>query len=608
MALGRAGDPLVKAQNDYRELIAAVGKHHISELSFHLPGLGRAFMAALDQRSSLDGERADVRLVHARLIRDADAEGAHHAYGIDVYQHLERWAEAAPPAVNADFYAWAVARHARARVVDEALATAHGDRAAGVDPAVVARRLSAALAGTHAPGRDDKAGTGLTRAEEEAFWTARPELAHVHRAARSLRAAPWAVLANVLLQIMARVSPTYVIGPVGAEVSLNLYYAAVGPSGAGKNRAEKVARAVIRFVVMTAEGWVAEPADAVPEIPVGTGEGIYANYVRHGVNPATEQVELYQHTVSSITTVSEVDKLAAIKGRQGATIMANLRDGWTGEKLGNGNAGPEYRLIVMPHAYRLGVVVGVQPARGRVLLNEDEIAGGTPQRFGWFPVTDPDAPRDRRDKPSFPGRLDWAMPAWPDGPEHPFVPGWHVIPMCAEAEDAADANAVARLAGEETDPIDSHAVLNRLKWAASLGLFNGHVGIDEQDWRLSGILMKVSDRTRQGIIDALRDATETANRGKGVAEGRRAVIVEDMKDAAAIKSVCAAVLRKVGRATGDGWVSGNQLTQTVAPKNKPYIGPAVERLVGTGQIEHEEVNYRGNPGYRVRAKAARLQP
>lgn len=593
----------------FTDLIGAIGEHNITASSFTLPGHGVAFTAACEQRATDDDGPADIRLVWARLDEAAKAEGATQAYGITPAM-LYSWAEAAPPSVNADYYAWTVADNAHSRAVGECLTTAVGRLAESPGNAAdVARwltdelgRLDAARTGT------GPTGTGLTAADEKDFWEARPELRHIHQAARSLRAAPWAVLANVLLQIMARVPPTYVIGPVGAEVSLNLYFAAVGPSGAGKNRAEKVARTVVRFVVATDEGWAEEPRDSVPEIPVGTGEGIYANYVRYGVDPKDETLgpHLYQHTESSITTVSEVDKLAAIKGRQGATIMANLRDGWTGEKLGNGNAGPEYRLTVEPHTYRLGVVVGVQPARGRVLLNEDEIAGGTPQRFGWFPVTDPGAPRDRRDKPPFPGRLDWSMPAWPDGTEHPFTPGRHVIPMCAEAEDAADANAVARLAGDETDPIDSHAVLNRLKWAAALGFLNGHVGIDQEDWRLSGTLVRVSDRTRQGIIDALRDAAETANRGKGVAEAKRAIIVEDMKDDAAVKSVCAAILRKVGRATGEGWVTGGELAQATAPKNRPFIGPAVERLVGTGQIEHEEVVYRGNPGYRVRTKVARL--
>ena len=52
------------------------------------------------------------------------------------------------------------------------------------------------------------------------------------------------------------------------------------------------------------------------------------------------------------------------------------------------------------------MIVGVQPLRAAPIFEDAD--AGTPQRFVWFPVSDPDRPKER---PEEPPPLD--LPAWP---------------------------------------------------------------------------------------------------------------------------------------------------------------------------------------------------
>ncbi len=70
--------------------------------------------------------------------------------------------------------------------------------------------------------------------------------------------------------------------------------------------------------------------------------------------------------------------------------MPELRKLWMGEQLGFNNASKATRSILAAHSYRASLIVGVQPIKAGPLL--DDADGGTPQRFMFLPVGDPDAP------------------------------------------------------------------------------------------------------------------------------------------------------------------------------------------------------------------------
>jgi hypothetical protein len=49
------------------------------------------------------------------------------------------------------------------------------------------------------------------------------------------------------------------------------------------------------------------------------------------------------------------------------------------------------------------------------------------------------------------------------------------------------------------DPLDGHLTLARLKVAFGLALLDSHAGITEDDWRIAGQLIEVSNRVRADL-------------------------------------------------------------------------------------------------------------
>ena len=211
--------------------------------------------------------------------------------------------------------------------------------------------------------------------------TASDEIKSIYRWARARYAAPWAVLAAVLLRVIANVEPYVQLpGVIGGRGSLNLFVAFVGYSGAGKGTSDTV-------------GALAYPA-SVGTFPIGSGEGVAALFAR----PDKED-ENNERITRAILNVPEVDKLAGLFSRQGTILSAELKSLAMGEQIGQQNARKDTTRIVAAHSYRCCMSVGVQPEHSRCLF--DDTSGGTPQRFWWVPVIDPHMPREA---PTCPGR------------------------------------------------------------------------------------------------------------------------------------------------------------------------------------------------------------
>lgn len=256
-----------------------------------------------------------------------------------------------------------------------------------------AARLSAQVPNHVAPGVDPETGevgpdypeppSPADDTEHDEFWTSRPELAHLRDFARARRAAPWAVLGCALTRVVAHVEPFVTLPPIiGGDASLNLFLGLVGPSGGGKGAAEAAAKDAVRFTRLLETPPV--------EAGVGSGEGIAHTYLRYVPGKKGEPGTVEQHNTRAIFRAPEVDTLAALKGRQGSTLLPKLRDAWIGDALGFAYADVTRRLDLRAHQYRLCLIVGIQPNRAAVLL--DDADGGTPQRFLWLPTMDPHVP------------------------------------------------------------------------------------------------------------------------------------------------------------------------------------------------------------------------
>jgi hypothetical protein len=394
---------------------------------------------------------------------------------------------------------------------------------------------------------------------EAEFWGSRRILAHLHDYARARRVSPWAVLAVALARIITATPPAVCLPPiVGGRASLNIFIGLVGPSGSGKGAAEVVAAEAVHVGPIVSHN-------------VGSGEGIAHGYAHR------ERGVLVRHEDAILFSVPEIDSLAAQGfGRQGATLMPQLRSGWTGEQLGFGYADPKKRIIVEAHTYRLCMVAGIQPGRAGCLLGD--VDGGTPQRFLWMPSTDPAAPDQPAEEPR---PHTWTPPAQPRF----SAVGGHHVQVCQSARDAVDAARLGRLRGNTGAVLDGHELLARLKAAAALGIAEGRYTVDEEDWELAGTILAKSTATRTLVEEGLRARAAETNHARAEADARRAVIVTERLDDAAVKRVCKAVLRRLPEGE---WVSGGKLRKSLTSGDRRYCSEALDRLLDTAQVEGSE--------------------
>ncbi|MGV9750697.1 hypothetical protein [Nocardia farcinica] len=379
----------------------------------------------------------------------------------------------------------------------------------------------------HAP---DWSGPGPVRDQDrddepepvETFWSARPALRHLLEFARARRAGPWAVLGVVLARAVVATEPNVVLPPtIGSAKSINLFVALVGPPGGGKGAAEGAATDAVEFI-----GSNSMPI-AIEEFPLGSGEGIARTFQ---TGPIDEDARGRSRAMFS---VPEVDTIAAIGARQGSTLMAELRKVYMGEQIGFANANKNTRTTLAAHSYRACMTIGVQPLKAGPLL--DDADGGTPQRFLWLPVSDPDAPDER---PAEPEPMRVKVRAWTARVELN-------VPEVARQE--MDAHRLAVLRGDDVDPLDGHRMLTRLKVAAALSILDAREIVTEEDWQLAGTVIRVSDRTRAEVKRAAAERAREAARARAEARAEEAGVIADRADERIRQRARAAVLRYLDR-------------------------------------------------------------
>lgn len=396
-----------------------------------------------------------------------------------------------------------------------------------------------------------------------------PALTHVRQAARSRLVSPWATLGCVLARAVAAVEPGVTLPPVVAtRASLNLIIAIVAPSGVGKGGAHGCA------------------ADLLPgldtfEAGVGSGEGIAHAYMRRatkddtkgdGVDGLTLDGEQVRVRTRALLTVAEVDQLAGVAARRGSTVLPILRSAWSGETLGQLTADATRRLHVPAHTYRACLVVGVQPHRAGVLL--DDADGGTTQRVLWSTATDPDVSRNLDDIPDWPGPLDWQPP-----PQEKWD-----IRLPGELWTRLRELRVAVLVGD-VEPVDTHLALVQLKVAAALALLDtarrgtDRLTVDMDDWHVAGLIVAQSSRVRDDL--ARQAAVEAAQRAhaQGVADGHRQVVAGEVVEDAAVARVADRVRRLLNR----GALSQGELRRQTASRDRAHLRPAIDLLVEQGR-------------------------
>lgn len=386
------------------------------------------------------------------------------------------------------------------------------------------------------------------------FWSARPILTHIHDFAHARRVSPWAVLGVTLARVIVMTPFTVKLPPiVGGEASLNLFVGLVGISGSGKGAAEAVAAEAVPIALM-------------PETQtVGSGEGIAHAYKinKKGVP------EWRNDHHSALFSVPEIDSLAAQASRRGSTTMPELRRAWSGETLGFAYADPTRRVPIERHQYRLCLIAGIQPGRGGALLSEDEVAGGTPQRFLWLPAVDPDIPDVR---PPCPQAWQWTPPR---------TDGVQRMTVCEVACQMIDAAALARARGQ-AGALDGHLLLTQLKTAAALAIIEGRWNVNDDDWHLAGVIVEQSTRVREGIIEELRKKQREVNKARAEAEATRAVIVERAREDNTIQRACRNLTKRLKN--GQEWTEGRLKNTLRKGEARAAFDDALDLLHAAAQV------------------------
>ncbi|MBS1695770.1 MAG: bifunctional DNA primase/polymerase [Actinobacteria bacterium] len=434
--------------------------------------------------------------------------------------------------------------------------------------------------------------------DDETFWSARPALADMRQFARARRVGPWAMLGHVLARTVSAIPPHVVLPPlVGSHASLNLFVALVGRSGAGKGGAAGAAA-----------DWLGTDPEAFLAT-LGSGEGMAKVFAyKHRANGNSGPWTQTGLRVSVLFDAPEVDNLAALTSRNASTLLPQLRSAYSGEELGFSYADPAKAVKLCAHRYRLCLTIGVQPGRGRALL--DDADGGTPQRFVWLPTDDANAPERA---PSMPPGFD--LPRWPDPPANGrIVSGAEPVAMLAtpvelgalhllDVPDAArttiDAHRLAMLRGGVVDPLDGHRLLCRLKIAAALMALDGRTdAVTEDDWALSETVMAVADSTRRSVVDVLVTNAEAENLRRGRSEGVRADAAEQIKTDRAVSRVAENLLRKL-KASG-GEMARADLRKMFASRDRPFFDDAEAALFDSGRIDKAPSDNTGPEGFVLR--------
>jgi hypothetical protein len=126
-----------------------------------------------------------------------------------------------------------------------------------------------------------------------------------------------------------------------------------------------------------------------------------------------------------------------------------------------------------------------------------------------MPSTDKHAPTHDIPDPDSNPFTHWRMPTHSDLIEYPD----HV-------RDFVRTNRRDNLAGK-ANALDGHSILTRLKVAAGLAILHRTTTVTEQIWDISGHIMRMSDRTRTRIEDAIAQQSADKAQASGIAEASK---------------------------------------------------------------------------------------
>jgi hypothetical protein len=353
---------------------------------------------------------------------------------------------------------------------------------------------------------------------------------------------------------------------IGNYVSTGIYVALVGDPGHGKGSSDGAAARLM-------------PCD-IYSSKLGSGEGI-----THQFAGRDKDGELVWHERSILFESSEAETMRALAGRKDATLMGELRSAWMGEQLGFAYSDVKKRLVLKALSYRLSVLASFTPSVSDVLL--DGVYEGTPQRFLYLPVSEPELPdEDFIKRPRSQLRLNI-----PSVNELDLVQV--EVPSWVRYELREDHRAkVRREFGQmsESELLDTHINLVRLKTAFALGLVtNPHRNdyyVSEDDWEMSEYIMNKSRETRDRMIEAAESARVSKDRKEGHSLGTRYAASDEVRKLGSVPGRILTILREERKnGKSNGWMSGGNIRNKMTQQQRKAFSDAMDSLTADGKVE-----------------------
>lgn len=436
----------------------------------------------------------------------------------------------------------------------------------------------------------------------ESFYASRPELRHIRRAGHSRNRSGDVAFLATLTRLSGMVSHRIRADTgVAGFASLNLFGGIIGPSGVGKSTGVEVADRL-----MPTPAWL----DFRDGLPIGSGEGMAEVFMgtvdeptgdihRGGPNkgdPVTTTVRK-QVRHNAFFYVDEGKTLTRLmKERSGSTLGETLRSAAVGQTLGQTNASKDTSRYIPSGSYSMGLLVGFQPETAAPLF--EEVAEGTPQRFLWAQVIDPSIPDEQ---PPWPGELtEWRRAIQADD----AAQGLTLISFDQGIKDELRRADLAKARGEmpvgETNALDSHAPLMRVKVASLLAILAGRHHVNGSDWDLSLVVWDASCAARDAVLEygerMRRLEAEKRTAARIVEEVRveeAKVFAEDDRTEKAVERVATRLAVLVGES---GPAPRRAVRGRFAGRDKKHISDAIAYAVLREWIVVVEENGRLAPG------------
>ncbi|MDL9946756.1 hypothetical protein QSJ19_14380 [Gordonia sp. ABSL11-1] len=382
------------------------------------------------------------------------------------------------------------------------------------------------------------------------------------------------------------------------DASLNAIYVNAGASGSGKgaNKAE-IFTWPDTSVFELGDG-EQRLADIFVPITVASGEGIAALFTENrsvpgidGKGKITVPVRIRQ---AAWIDFDEVDQLAAIGSRQGATLTAELRKGWSSAAVGTYTKVKVNQVTVPAHSYRLVTTVAAQPLRCAPLLAEE--AGGTLQRMLWLSADTPDLEDPGEDPDSKP--LGVVLPDFGRGIASPGDNGpVHYFDVAPEvrAEIRAD-----RIAGRWKGTEDAHRNLVKLKAAAACAVLHGSTQITAETWTWAESLMTHSTRVRASVRAELAKAEQEASNQRAISRTIASVASDSLRETMP-ETLADRITKRLREPENVGKAfTANSLRKAFIRATQASLAPrVVEVLLERGVITEAGTSQRGTPVYRT---------